>query len=109
MTAAGEPTALRQAYMGHAGSDMTRHYAQAAARYRATVATWPRGQLWVLRTSAARPAREDRQVGPWSDEDVAWLRAHWGRPMAELEARLGRARAAIYKYGREMGLPARRG
>jgi integrase len=108
MTATGEPTALLQAYMGHAGSDMTRHYAQAAARYRQAVEGWPRGQLPILRRSTCRPDEIDRQRGPWSNEDVAWLRDHWGRPMREIAARLGRSRAAIYRYGLGLGLPARR-
>ena len=49
MTATGEPTALLQAYMGHSQSDMTRHYAQMAARFRDFVDGWGRGKLRLLR------------------------------------------------------------
>ena len=45
MTATGEPTALLQAYMGHSQSDMTRHYSEMAARYRADVEGWKRGEI----------------------------------------------------------------
>lgn len=48
MTATGEPTALLQAYMGHSQSDMTRHYAQFAARYRSRVGGWSRGALQIV-------------------------------------------------------------
>lgn len=48
MTATGEPTAMVQAYMGHSQSDMTRHYAQIAARYRGDVDVWSRGCLQLL-------------------------------------------------------------
>ncbi len=49
MTGSGEPTALLQAYMGHSQSDMTQHYAQAAARYRSGVAAWGRGKFTLLK------------------------------------------------------------
>ena len=45
MTATGEPTALLQAYLGHSQSDMTRHYSEMAARYRADVEGWKRGEI----------------------------------------------------------------
>lgn len=47
-----------QLAMGHAGSQMTKHYAQAGARLRGAVREWPRGQI-TLRT----PAVEQKAVG----------------------------------------------
>ncbi len=43
--AAGVDGMRLQMAMGHAGADMTKHYAQAGARLRGTVKEWPRGEI----------------------------------------------------------------
>ncbi len=47
--AAGVDGMRLQMAMGHAGADMTKHYAQAGARLRGTVKDWPRGEITLRR------------------------------------------------------------
>jgi hypothetical protein len=108
MTATGEPTALLQAYMGHSNSDMTIYYAQMATRYRQGVADWGRGDFQLLRSTDIVPANGHLRVGKWSQNDQEWLATNWSLPIREIEAYLGRNRAAIYKYARvHLGLKRR--
>jgi integrase/recombinase XerD len=43
-----------QLSMGHAGAEMTRHYAQGAARLRGAVRDWPRGEITFRRVIARK-------------------------------------------------------
>lgn len=63
MTATGEPAGVVRLYVGHSDEAMTHHYAEEAARFRAEVDDWKRGELRLMEGIASpwpKPAAEGK-------------------------------------------------